>query len=518
MNQSLVAPAALAKPTQVRFRILGWFCTLSMITYIDRICIMQVQGNIQSDLGLTKQQFSWVFVAFSLAYAIFEMPSGWLGDLLGPRRVLTRIVLCWLLFTALTGVVWGLVSLIVIRFLFGVGEAGAYPNIARGTKNWFPFSERGRAQGLVWTFGRWGGAVAPILTIALMMPFTYLEFPGWRGAFFLLGVLGILWVLGFSWCFRDSPREHPRVNPAELDLIESQSGVAGKRPPRRSAPQEEETHILAGPPRPYTSPTVENQEEAETAILAGPPRVDASPPARNLPGDPTRFHIQHPPLSGAAMLTSPTLWCLSIMYFCSNSGWSIFMTYVTPYLENVQQLRGWQLALASGMPLFLGGVGCLLGGFLTDRMVPLLGRRWGRTLQGLIAYAMGGLLFVLAIIAGKENPVLAFWSICLASFVKDFAMAASWSTTIDIGHRYSGTVAGFMNTIGNFGTVVTAPIAAYIAVRYGSEEAPNWSASLYYYATMFFLASVCWLFINPRQVIVYSPEDRQRLREQGALD
>ncbi len=194
------------------------------------------------------------------------------------------------------------------------------------------------------------------------------------------------------------------------------------------------------------------------------------------------------------------------------------MTYVTPYLKNDLQLAGWHLHLGAGMPLLLGGIGCMMGGFLTDRLVPILGRRWGRTLQGLIAYGLGGMLFVLAILVGKQQPALAFWSICLASFVKDFAMAASWSTTIDIGHRYSGTVAGFMNTIGNMGTVVSAPVAAFIAVSYGSETAPNWNASLYYYATMFFIASVCWLFINPRRVIVYSQEDHRQLREQGALD
>lgn len=454
MNQPLAEPALPLQPTQVRYRILAWFCSLSMITYIDRICIMQVQGDIQKDLGLTTQQFSMVFVAFALAYALFEMPSGWLGDLLGPRRVLTRIVLSWLLFTSLTGVVWGLVSLLVVRFLFGVGEAGAYPNIARGTKNWFPFSERGRAQGLVWTFGRWGGAVAPILIIALTMLVTAVGFPGWRGAFFLLGILGIFWVVGFSWFFRDTPREHPGVNPAELALIEGEGGVQSKPPP----------------------------------------------------------------MAWVQMLTSRTLWCLSIMYFCSNSGWSIFMTYITPYLKSDLKLEGWHLHLGSGMPLLLGGIGCMLGGFLTDRLVPILGRRWGRTLQGLLAYSMGGTLFMVALLVGKDYPALAFWSLCLASFIKDFAMAASWSTTIDIGHRYSGTVAGFMNTIGNLGTVVTAPVAAFIATSYGSEEAPNWTAALYYYAAMFFIASVCWPFINPRRVIVYAPDDHRRLREQGALD
>jgi ACS family glucarate transporter-like MFS transporter len=468
-----LAPAAAAAPpgapTHTRYRVLAWLCSLSMITYIDRVCIMQVQGDMKRDLGLTTEQFAWAFSAFALAYAAFEVPTGWLGDRIGPRKVLTRIVLCWLLFTALTGCVprWdavvdlpvlGLVSgslalLLLVRFLFGAGEAGAYPNMARATKNWFPFRERGRAQGLIWTFGRWGGALAPPLIIALSLPFTGLGYPGWRGAFLLLGVLGAFWVWGFARWFRDTPHEHPGVNDAERDLI----------------------------------------------------RGAASPAAPA-------------PISWAAILSSPTLWCLSFMYFCSNSGWSFFITYVNPYLKNDLRLEGWTLHLASGAPLFFGGIGCLLGGLLTDRQVRVWGRRWGRTLQGLVAYALGGGFFLLAVAMTGTNTPTAFAALCLASFVKDFAMAASWATTIDIGHRYSGTVAGLMNTVGNLGTVVSPPVVASLVALSGTGEDARWSVALYYYAAMFFVAAVCWLFINPRRVIVYAEVDRQRLQREGALD
>jgi MFS family permease len=104
---------------------------------------------------------AYALAAFSLAYALFEIPSGWLGDKFGPRKILIRIVAFWIVFTALTGAAWGLISLIIFRFLFGVGEAGAFPNIGRASREWFPFSERGLTQGLVWLFARWGGAIAP---------------------------------------------------------------------------------------------------------------------------------------------------------------------------------------------------------------------------------------------------------------------------------------------------------------------------------------------------------------------
>lgn len=469
MSQTLVETPTSAA-TRVRYVVLAWFCTLSMITYIDRVCIKQVQGDMQRDLDLTGSQFAWAFSAFALAYAIFEIPTGWLGDRLGPKKVLARIVLCWLLFTALTGLIplWlsgvylpgtgfflsgSLVLLLLVRFLFGAGEAGAYPNIARGTRNWFPFAERGRAQGLVWTFGRWGGAIAPVLIVALTVPFDAMGWQGWRFGFVLLAVLGLAWVWGFVLWFRDQPRDHPAVNEAEIALIEGSGGNNAK-------------------------------------------------PA---------------PLSWANMLQSRTLWILSIMYFCSNAGWSVFITYDTLYMKQLGY-AGWGLHVMSGMPLFLGGVGCLLGGMLTDRQVRYWGRRWGRTAQGFVAYGLAMMFFMLAIPLGSHHALLAIACLCLASFVKDFAMGASWATTIDIGHRYSGTVAGFMNTVGNLGTVFAAPIGPWIARSYSlNGKDPNWTAAIAFYAVMFGIACVCWLFIDPRRVIVYSPQDQERLKAEGIL-
>jgi MFS family permease len=440
-------PLSIPQPTRVRYGVLAWLCSLSMITYIDRVCIMQVREGIESDLGLEAWQFSFAYSAFALAYAIFEVPTGWLGDLIGPRKVLARIVLCWLSFTALTGIVWNFTSLVVVRFLFGAGEAGAYPNIARASRNWFSYRQRGFAQGLVWTFGRWGGAVAPILIVTLAYPY------GWRGAFAFLGLLGIFWVIGFYSWFRDTPQEHGAVN------------------------------------------------EAEQAVILGDSTPSAVPSA----------------LSWRTILRSPTLWCLSFMYFCSNSGWSFFITWVKAYLENDLKMSGVGLHFASGAPLFFGGIGCFLGGFITDRQVRVWGRRWGRTAQGFAAYGIGAALFLLAAMLTGTEPTVAFISICVASFVKDLAMAASWSTTLDIGHRYSGTVAGVMNTIGNLGTVISPPIVAWLAKASGPPGSPDWSKSLYYYAAMFFVASACWLFINPRRVIVYTDEDRKQLEAQGVL-
>jgi len=184
------------------------------------------------------------------------------------------------------------------------------------------------------------------------------------------------------------------------------------------------------------------------------------------------------------------------MYFFSNSGWCFFITWDVEYYKQVLGLTGRALDVASGAPLFCGGVACLLGGFLTDRQVRVWGRRWGRTLQGCAAYLLGGTFFTVALF--MPWPLAAVACLCLASFMKDFAMAVSWATCLDMGHRYSGTVSGFMNMVGNLGTFVSPPIVAYLAKQ------GDWGSALVYSAAMFFTAAGCWLFVNPRRVIVYS--------------
>src|SRR6516225_8963441 len=141
MNPTVSSPA-IVKPTSIRYGVLGFACALSMITYLDRVCIGMASEPLRSVLGFgSVADMKWAFTAFSLAYAIFEVPTGWLGDVFGPRSTLIRIVLWWSLFTALTGSIYpgmfAFAAMLAVRFLFGVGEAGAYPNIARAFHNWF---------------------------------------------------------------------------------------------------------------------------------------------------------------------------------------------------------------------------------------------------------------------------------------------------------------------------------------------------------------------------------------------
>ncbi|MBI4323871.1 MAG: MFS transporter [Chloroflexi bacterium] len=204
-----------ARPTRARYWVIVFAITLAIITYIDRVCISKAAPLIQQDLGLSKLQMGYAFAAFGWAYALFEIPGGWLGDIMGPRKVLMRVVVMWSVFTAATGWTWNLISLAVCRFLFGMGEAGCFPNLTKAFTIWLPAVERVRAQGIMWLSARWGGAFTPLLVAWV------LSFVSWRWAFVLFGALGVVWAVFFYRWFRDHPRQHPGVNAGELALLNS---------------------------------------------------------------------------------------------------------------------------------------------------------------------------------------------------------------------------------------------------------------------------------------------------------
>ena len=200
-------------PTRARYRVIVFAVALAIIQYIDRVCISQAAPYISADLGLSAKQMGYVFSAFTLAYALFEIPTGWLGDQIGPRKVLVRVASWWSFFTAATGWTWNYGSLVVARFLFGAGEAGCFPNLTKAFSLWLPVGDRTRAQALMWMGARWGGACAPLLVVAVM------AFVSWRAAFFVFALLGVVWAVIFWRWFRDDPREHKGVNASELALL-----------------------------------------------------------------------------------------------------------------------------------------------------------------------------------------------------------------------------------------------------------------------------------------------------------
>lgn len=413
-------PAESPRPTHARIWVVVFAVTLAIIQYIDRVAISQAAPLISADLALSPEQMGWVFSAFTLAYALFEIPGGFLGDRIGPRRVLLRIVVWWSLFTAATGWAWSWLSLLVTRFLFGAGEAGCFPNLAKAFGRWLTRDERARVQGILWTAARWGGAATPMLVFAC------LQFVSWRTAFLLFGVLGLGWAALFFRWYRDDPRQHRSVNAAEAALL-----------PAGDDPGAGQVHI----------------------------------PWRKL-------------------FRSRTVWCLCGQYAALSYAWYFFVTWFPTYLLRERGLDLKQSALLAGTPLLLGGFGALVAGWVSPKLVRRLGPRWGRTGFSAAALLAAGALLIVS--TRLQNPYAAVAAIALVSFCNDLTVPGAWTTCMDTGGRFVGTLGGTMNMMGNLGGFLSP-----IAIGYIIQATNNWTLVFYVTAGVYALGAVFWLLIDP---------------------
>lgn len=203
-----------SRPTHARYVVLGLTVVAYMLTYMDRQILATARPTIMEELGISLTTMGWVTFAFRMAYALFQVPGGWLGDTIGARRALAIVVSWWSAFTALTALAWSAASMIVIQVFFGLGEAGAFPIATRSLSRWMRPTERGFAQGVTHAGSRLGGAITPpIVALAIMPVF------GWRAAFYAFGVLGVVWAAVWFFYYRDTPEEHAGVNEAERELI-----------------------------------------------------------------------------------------------------------------------------------------------------------------------------------------------------------------------------------------------------------------------------------------------------------
>lgn len=403
-----------------RYRVVLFAIALAIITYIDRVCIAQAADPISKDLNLSKQDLGLVLSAFAWSYALFEIPMGWLGDRIGPRKVLTGITVWWSLFTVAHGAAWNRTSIIVIRFLFGIGEAGAFPNLTKAFSTWLPSRERVRAQGVLWMAARWGGAFTPLLVQ------WSLGFMTWRTAFAFFGVIGLVWSVFFYWWFRDRPKEHPSVNQAELDVIG-------------------DTHSDAG--------------------------------GHSVPW--------------ARFASSGSVWLLWISYFCVSYGWYFYITWLPTYLREARGMSIGKSALLSGLPLFLGGIGCMVSGILTPWLSKVLGsERRGRRIVAMTGVI--GSAVMLALSTKLNDPVYAVFAIAMASFCNDLAMPPAWGAVMDVGGRFAGTLSGSMNMMGNFAGGIAPSVIGFLV----GATSSNWDLTFYISAGIYLISAICWFLLD----------------------
>jgi MFS family permease len=385
----------MSAPTNTRRVVLSFAVTLAIITYVDRVCISQAAPAMQAELGLTKIQMGYAFTAFGWAYALFEIPGGWLGDRIGPRKVLMRVVSMWSIFTVLTGWAWNLGSLVVSRFFFGMGEAGCFPNITKAFANWFPTAERVKAQGILWLSARWGGAFTPLMVGWMLASGGEGKFGlglHYRWVFLIFGLLGVVWALMFYRWFRDYPKDHPSVSAAELAVIgETQHGGDHSMP-------------------------------------------------------------------WSKLLASRTVWMLWAQYFFMSYAWYFYITWFPTYLkEQFTGMGDMQRALLACVPLFFGGIGSILAGLLSARLDVWLGsiartRRW----LGVLGMGAAGLMLIISM--QLQTPVASVLAIGLAALFSDLSMPGSWGACMDVGGRYTGALSGSMNMMGQVGGAI-APMA-----------------------------------------------------------
>jgi len=382
-----MAEPAHAHPSRGRWYILLLISVMYLITYLDRVNISTAAPLISKEFGFDKVTMGLIFSAFVWSYALFQVPGGWLSDRFGARRVLAAIVAYWSIMTAVTAAAFGATSFIIVRFLFGIGEAGAFPGATRAMQLWYPRRERGFVQGITHSASRLGAAIAPPLVVLIM---TYL---GWRSVFLICGAVGLIWALWWALSYRNLPEEHDLVNKAELERIRGLDDKGEIKPP----PMEKQTNVPWG-----------------------------------------------------TLLRSPNMWAIMCAYFTYVYCLWIFLSWLPSYLVESRHFTLLQVGLFASLPLWAGVVGDTAGGLATDWLLKISGNAKLSRRVVAITGLLGCAAFIVPA-AVADDAYTAVYCLTASMFFLECTIGPSWAVPMDTGGKYSGTVSGMMNMAGNFG-------------------------------------------------------------------
>lgn len=583
------SPSTAEHPTHKRHWVVGMALVMAVLLYLDRVCISFASPLMQQDLGLSRSDMAWVLSAFFWTYALAQLPAGYLSDRFGVRFTLAGYIAVWSLLTAATGLATGLISLVILRFGFGLAQAGAYPASAALVSRWVPVVKRGGASALVALGGRLGGILAPIVTAALIIAWTPIDVPSQFDSASLLDPVPLAArLLG-----EEAPPAES-VRPADRRRIAARRKIVDKLRPmisasdraelerlvRAGATQAELTPILVRvmngfvdgnlpiEPADFADLPVDRQAlewlsraaELHDRAVASTGLVESRPfkpdqqqrmnrllleavfPAevrqlyvrgwrpvfivyglagvvvalafvwiiRDRPtedpgcnaaeqalidaGRPPLAPAAHDPFPWRAILTSQSLWMVSISQFATNIGWTFLITLLPDYLSEVHQLSvaetGWgqTLALAGGV------IGTYAGGWFADWIVRKVGLRWGRALPIIVTRMVGMLAFVVCLF--PISPYVAIAAFALVAAATDFGVPAIWAYNQDVGGRYVGAILGWGNMIGNFGSAVCPLLLSFLV---GTNS--NWTAAFLAGAIAFGIASMCGFFADATKPI-----------------
>jgi len=392
-------PEGSARPSWGRWYVLLLISLMYLITYLDRVNISAAAPVISKEFGFDKITMGAIFSAFVWAYALFQVPGGWLGDRFGPRSMLTIIVGYWSVMTAATAAATGAVSFIVVRFLFGIGEAGAFPVATRAMQLWYPRRERGFVQGITHSASRLGAAIAPPIVVGIITAF------GWREAFYVCGAVGIVWTLWWYLTYRNLPEEHRLVNREELARIRG----------------------------------------ADAQGNINPPAIEAR---ANVPW--------------ATLLRSPNMWAIMCAYFTYVYCLWIFLSWLPSYLVDYRHFTLIKVGYLASLPLLAGVVGDTVGGLATDWLLRKTGNaklaRRAVAITGLL-----GCCACIVPASLVQDPYAAIYLLTASGFFLECTIGPSWAVPMDTGGKYSGTVSGMMNMAGNFGGALSPLVFGVLA-------------------------------------------------------
>jgi sugar phosphate permease len=392
---------ATSPPTKTRWMVLLLISLMYMITYMDRTGISIAAPSMAKEFGLSQTAIGIVFSVFLWAYAIGQIPLGWLADRMGPRLVLLIIVPFWSVMTATTAIARGLASLIVIRFVFGLAEAGAFPAATRAMQLWFPKAERGIVHGVTHSFSRFAVAIVPFLAVSIMVAF------GWRWIFYIFGAAGLLWSMAFFLVYRNLPEEHPKVNREELAQIRGCDPDGAIRPV--------ELHPQLAPP-------------------------------------------------WKIIFCSANMWYIAAGYCCFYYGTYFFVTWFPSYLLEYRHLSLKAVGTLASLPLFAGMVGDIVGGTLTDRVYRKTGKlKFARRVVAAPAMLASGLCLIPAALA--HSAWTAILCLTASLFFLELVIGPAWAVPMDVGGEYSGTVSGVMNMAGSLAASLSPIIFGALVQR-----------------------------------------------------
>jgi ACS family glucarate transporter-like MFS transporter len=426
---------AMAAPTRVRWSVVALVAFVTGLTYVDRLNLGIVAKNFQEEYNFTAQTMGWILGAFSLGYAWFHLPGGWLADRFGARRVLAGAIIWFSAFTALTtiapklpllnlmGAAW---AFAIVRFLMGLGESAAFPVGNKLMGYWLGPKERALGTSIFLSGVGVAGIIAPVLITRMASAF------GWRSPFLVLGLIGILSAFACYIYVTDRPEQNPHVNASELALIAGHTGIEVK------------------------------------------PLQGEISPAKGVPW--------------SKVFSTPSMWALMISHFCLVYPLYIFFTWFFIYLVKVRGVTVSKASFWGSAPFIANIIMVPFWGWLSDRAVQKLGKQNGRRIAAWLGIAGSAILLWSG--SHTSNNTSALLQLAIAAGFNFAASAILYTTCTDISTKCSGSISGIMATFGSLGGAASPVVTALIATKLG------WSAALDFAALVTVVSGFAWFFIN----------------------